>query len=132
MGVQLNTTTIQETFHSRKEAMDSLLTQERKSSSTQNSRRSSELTLMPLVSMKNQRLKNGLVIAKDKPRETKKRESLKRKRELPKRKDSPRKLKKRRKLKTLLRRTPSRSTSKCSRKKTSPSMLVNQSMPRRP
>merc|ERR1711970_1395643 len=80
LTVQLSPTTIQETSTSRKDLMALPSSQEKKSLSTQSSRKSSLHTLMPLVSTKSQRLPSGLDISKDKPRETRLRESPTRRR----------------------------------------------------
>merc|ERR1712226_1758730 len=105
--------------------------QERTSLSTQSSRKSSLHTLMPLVSTKSKAFQNGLDISKDKPREMKRRESLKKRRE---RKEKPEKLEKLRKLSRRskpLRSSPSRSTSSLCIKRISPSILANLNTPRK-
>jgi len=58
--------TIQLILTSRKDLTDSLCHPDKRSSTTQNSRKSFQPTLMPLVSTKSQRLSNGLDISKDK------------------------------------------------------------------
>jgi len=68
-------------------------------------------TLMPLVSTKSKRLKNGLDSSKDKPKEMKKRELPKRKRERLRKKKKPRQLPRKLSSKEKLRKRPSLTTS---------------------